>query len=275
MRIKGYGSGTGGFSGSGGRSDSFRKKHHLGQKIRGKLIKNIAENMAWVDFNGDRLLAQLANPHPEGSLHLFIIKQLHPQIILKELTASHSSGINALNLASAFDTARILFENDFSTILKARSSIKPALSCIDFIKLLATETNLFARYMDAANCARSISNVLQDSDCGIVLYQPWLASESHRQITLVKKTDQHSKMAESIVEFDHPSMGLVRIEFLYKAKTVAYKLKMQRPQYRSSLMRFLSAKKYHGNDLNIQNLGISKLPPNGHGGILAELLFRT
>nr|WP_321257443.1 hypothetical protein [uncultured Pseudodesulfovibrio sp.] len=275
MRIKGYGNGTGGFGGGRERSDSFRNKHRLGQKIRGKLIKNIADNMAWVDFNGNRLLAQLANPHSEGSLLLFIIKQLNPQIILKELGANHADGTNALNLANTFDTTRTLFEKKFWAITKACSLTQPSLSCINFMKIIATNSELFACYMDASNCARSISNALLDAKRGTIIYQPWLASESHRQVTLVKETNHRSKMTESIVEFDHPSMGLVRIEFFHKAKTVAYKLKMQRPQHSAALMRFLSTKKHHVNQLNLQHLGISKLPQSGHGGILAELLFRT
>nr|WP_287410363.1 hypothetical protein [Pseudodesulfovibrio sp.] len=275
MRIKGYGNGTGGFNGSGSRSDSFCNKHHLGEKIRGKLIKNIPKNMAWVDFNGDRLLAQLATPHPEGSLLLFIIKQLRPQIILKELTANHTGGTNALNLASTFDTTRTLFENHFSAAIKTHRLTKISFSCTDFIKFLATDAQLFACYMDAAHCARSISNSLIKTKRGLIAYQPWLAPESHRQATLVKVTDKRANMTESIVEFDHPNMGLVRIEFLYKVKTVAYKLKMQRPQHSPALIHFLSTKKYRGTNLNLQNLGISKLPQSGHGGIIAELLFRA
>jgi len=265
----------GGFSGGGNRSDSFRSKHRLGQKIHGKLIKNIDENMAWVDFNGDRLLAQLATPHPEGSLLLFVIKQLHPNIILKELTTGHPGGAAALTLASAFDTARTLFENRFSTTRRSHQPIKPSLELTNFMMFLAADSDLFACYMDAVNCARSITNALKGKGRGLVVYQPWLAPKCRRQVTLTKNVGDQAGMTESIVEFDHSVMGMVRIEFLHKEATLAYKLRMQRPKHGPALMKYLTTKKRGGSDLKLQNLGVSKLPQSGHGGLIAELLFRT
>ncbi|WP_319543794.1 hypothetical protein [uncultured Pseudodesulfovibrio sp.] len=275
MRIKGYGSGTGNFGSGGSRSDLFRGKHRLGQKIHGKLIKNIADNMAWVDFNGDRLLAQLATPHPEGSLLLFIIKQLRPQIVLKEITTGYSEGANTLTLASAFDTARALFENRFTIKLRSNAPIRPLLTITDFMFFLAADAELFSCYMDAANCARSISDVLKKSKRGRVVYQPWLAPECRRQVTLVRNVGEQAGMTESIVEFDHNKMGMVRIELLHKDTTVAYKLKMQRPKHGSALLKYLSTKDYSATSLKLQSLGVTKLPQSGHGGIIAELLFRA
>ena len=275
MRIKGSGKDTSGFGGGWGRSDSFRKKHRLGQKVRGRVLKILSDKMAWVEIDGDRLLAQLAIAHAEGSRLTFIVKQLHPDIILKELTLGQSGGNEALALVSAFDTARILFENRFQTDLKDLQATAPRLDVDAFIQTLAKSPELAAAYMDAANCARAISTVLSANNRGKLIYQPWLAPTCRRQVTLVRSTSQETQMTATLVEFDHSRMGMVRIEFLHKGNTVACKQLMQHPKHSHALKQYLSTKRYDRSGILFNNLGISTLPQGSHGGIIAELLFKA
>ncbi|MCJ2164036.1 MULTISPECIES: hypothetical protein [unclassified Pseudodesulfovibrio] len=278
MRIRGSGTGSGDSqngSGSGRRSDSFRRKYRLGQKIRGILLKNLPNSMAWVEIDDIRLLAQIEARHQEGSHLLFIVNQLTPDIILKELPLSQTTGVNVLGLASAFDTARTLFEHRFRTGLQESGYAGNSLDIAGFLKLLAQHPDIHAAYMDAFNCVSTISASLEADRKGHVLYQPWLAPESLRQTTFIRDSGDTTKLSETIVEFDHAALGLVRVQFLYKGNTLAYKLKIQHPDHEKSLQKYLNSREHRGLTLGIQHLGTSKLPRNSHCGIITEMLFKT
>lgn len=273
MRIGGSGSGFGGFQG--GRkdqSDSFRRKHSLGQKLRGVLLKNVPDDMAWVEIDGDRLLAQLAMPHPEGAHLTFVVEQLVPSIILKELRGhAHGGGANVLGLANAFDTARALFEARFNPLVRDTGS--PIMETGAFFTFLAESRDLYACYADAVRCADELAALLGENE-GRFVYQPWLAPETRRQVTFVGPA-RDSGLTETVVEFDHPTMGLVRAEFLYRQDRVACRLKMQHMAHAKPLGRYLAAKTYPHLSAHTESPSITKLPKSEHGGIIAERLFRN
>jgi len=98
MRIRGHGSS---FSGSSGdrrdsdRSERFRNAHRAGQKVRGVIVEWHTAELAWVEIDGHRLLAQVARDSALGLERAFLIVRLSPDIVLKEISAK-SSGLNVL-----------------------------------------------------------------------------------------------------------------------------------------------------------------------------------
>ena len=273
MRVTGSGTGGSGFGQGGSRSDSFRKRHRVGQQVRGVLLKNLPDSMAWVEIDGDRLLAQLEVAHPEGSRLLFVIKQLTPEIVLKELRASLSAGVGALDLVKAFDSARTLFEQRFRVRLNETGKDGRPLPLDEFLELLANDHELRAGYLDAANCARAVTAVLRGDGRGTLLYQPWLAPDAMRQATYVAPGHKSSPLTEILVEFDHPRLGLVRTQFLHLDGALSCRLKMQHPSRDKGLLRYLNSRNHDGPPIN--HLGTVKLPRTSHGGLVAELLFRA
>ncbi|MEZ7196462.1 hypothetical protein [Pseudodesulfovibrio karagichevae] len=270
------GSGTGGsYSGGGSRSDRFRNRHRPGQKVRGLLVKNLPNSMAWVDIDGERLLAQLESAHPEGSRLLFLIRQLVPNIILKELTSGeHGNAANTLGRVSDFDSARTLFENRFRPALRQAGLFGRPLPLPGFLTLLAATPELHAAYQDAANCARPLSLALQEADKGALVYQPWLAPTGLRQATVVRRAQDDSQLTETLVEFDHVRMGLTRVQFLRRADTLSCRVQLQHPEHAQPLSRYLESREHPGTSFHIQLLGVAKLHRTSHSGILAELLFK-
>jgi hypothetical protein len=265
----------GSYGGGGSRSDRFRSRHRPGQKVRGILVKNLPESMAWVDIDGERLLAQLETARPEGSRLLFLIQQLVPQIILKELTGdAQGNAASALTRVSDFDSARTLFENRFRPALKQAGRYGRSLPLFDFLALLAANPPLHAAYQDAANCALPLSRALQEADKGTLCYQPWLAPTGRRQATIVRHAQQDSQLTETLIEFDHAHMGLTRVQFLRKADTLSCRVQLQHPEHAQALDRYLGSRKHPASPLHIQHLGVAKLPRTSHSGILAELLFK-
>ena len=273
MRIRGSGKDTSGFSGNWSRSDSFKRKHRLGQRVRGVLIKNIPDDMAWVEIDGDRLLAQLTIAHPEGARLSFTIEQLTPNIILKELKGDrHNDGPNVVGQASSFDTARALFEARFIPLIRDSRLPKPYMTSEDFFTLLGTSRELHARYADAVQCAIALTGCLGNEQERF-LYQPWLAPETRRQVTFIRQSPG-TDLTEVIVEFDHPDMGLVRAEFLHKADRAICKIRMQHMTHSKALMQYLSTRSHPDLSMKTDPPGITKLPQRNHGGIVAERLFR-
>ena len=275
MRISGYGSGDSFGGGGGSRSDRFRHKHRPGQKVRGILLKNLPDAMAWVEIDGDRLLAQLETAHPEGSRLFFLIQQLTPRIILKELTGGPTDGgAHTLGRVSDFDSARTLFENRFRPALKEAELDGSPLSLPRFLTLLAANPPLYAAYRDAANCAQPLSEALTAMGKGSLAYQPWLAPTGRRQATFVRAVGADSALSETIVEFDHDRMGLTRVQFLRKGDTLSCRVLLQHPDHGKALAKYLDSRNHSDLGLRFQLLGVARLPRTSHGGILTETLFK-
>jgi hypothetical protein len=273
MRISGSGTGNGSFGNGGSRSDNFRRKHRVGQKVRGLLLKNLPDAMAWVDIDGDRLLAQLESAHPEGSRLFFLVQKLTPQIVLKELPWTGGGKGDGLSLMGDFDTARTLFENRFRPALSEADLSGKPLPLALFLKLLAGSPALRTAYLDAADCARTIGKTLDGAGKGRLLYQPWLAPDGRRQATLIRGGGAAEGLTETLVEHDHARMGLVRVQFLTRNNDLTCKVLLQHPEQSTPLARYL-ASRAHGGPVAINHLGVGRLPRTSHGGIVAEALFQ-
>lgn len=272
MRIRGGGSGFAGFGDGENRSDQFRQGRRPGQKVRGKLVRWVSDGMAWILIDGHHLLAQLQSRPPEGSVLTFIIKQLSPEIVLKEIFGGSGTVPDGLAAASAFETARTIFENRFRPLGPALANADTASRLPRFIELLAGEPSLCAAYLDASDCAQGINALLGSGRTGRIAYQPWLTPLCRRQLTRMPhpETVTGQGLAEVVVECEAGPLGLVRVEFLHKGTATGYRVKVQRPARAHELKTFLLSRMP---DAGIECLGVGKIPQSEHGGILAGLLF--
>jgi len=270
MRIYGSGSGNSGFGGGEDRSSAFRRGRRPGQKVRGRVIKRVADDMAWVEIEGHRLLAQLRSYPREGTWLVFVIQQIVPEIVLKELYETGTAATPRLETAASFEAARTLFENRFRTHADQLAALPAAERPAAFLTLLETDPKLRAAYLDALGCAGEITALFPSTHR--LLYQPWLLPEARRQATVVRipAEDDQSRMQAAMIEFELPPYGLVRAEFLNKDGETGYRLKLQSPDRRDALQRYLETA-IPGDA--VRCLGIAKLAQREHGGIVAELLF--
>lgn len=93
MRIRGQGSSFSGFGGQrqeSERSERFRKAHRVGQKVRGTVQEWQSPGLAWVEIDGQRLLAQVSQDASLGRERLFLVLKLSPEIVLRELSGKPS-----------------------------------------------------------------------------------------------------------------------------------------------------------------------------------------
>lgn len=94
MRIRGHGSSFSGFGGQrrdSERSERFRKAHRAGQKVRGTILEWQSPGLAWVEIDGQRLLAQVAQDSSLGLARTFLIASLTPDIVLREISGNPSA----------------------------------------------------------------------------------------------------------------------------------------------------------------------------------------
>jgi hypothetical protein len=276
MRIRNDGSGFFGSGGGGSRSDSFRKGRKPGQKVHGKLVKWISDDRAWVLIDGHHLLAQLQS-RPQVGAHLtFIIQQLHPDIVLKEVFEASGAGPGALTMAGDFETARTLFENALRTNAATIANAPAEARMDSFFSLLTSDSTLRATYLDAVNCLKTINSQFGGDSSGEIMYQPWLAPNARRQLTRVRhklSSHQSTGLVEVSVECETKPLGLVRTELLFKAPSAGYRLKIQRPSLAAALKETLLALPFCLPGIDVECLGVAKLPQGEHGGILAEFMF--
>jgi len=271
MRVRGSGSGFLGFgSGDKERSDAFKKGRRPGQKVRGRLIKKVSDDTAWVDIEGHKLLAQIKTNAHEGAQITFIIQQLQPNIILKAIFEPSSSGVSALNLASSFDTARTLFENRFRPHNKELATTPANQRKNAFVARLSSNMNLFSSFLDAVNCARTISNTVGQTK-GHLRYMPWMMPTGRRHITL---TRTKGDFMESIFEADLTNIGMIRAEFLTNGDGISYKLFLQHKSKAADLKRYIETRDRSSFLGTLQCLDIAHLPQRHHGGIIAGLMFQ-
>jgi len=276
MRIRDSGSSFFGFGGGGGsRSDSFKQGRRPGQKVKGVLLKWVSNDMAWVEIDGHKLLAQLNSKPQVGALLTFIIKQLTPNIVLKEVFEPASASIPALSMAGDFETARTLFENQLRSVSNTFEIAPRKQHLLNFTKLLSDNKKLLSTFLDTTSCLGVINQTLLSGKPECLFYAPWLIPMGRRHVGLKRhKGDASANLIESLVEFDLKDFGMIRAEFLFKHPTTSYRLKLQHTARAGELKSYLSTRRYSDISGDIQCLGVSQLPQREHGGILAELMFK-
>ncbi|QGY41003.1 hypothetical protein GM415_12995 [Pseudodesulfovibrio cashew] len=272
MRIRDSGSHFFGSGGGNDRSDSFKKGRKKGQKVRGTLVKRVSPELAWVDIEGHKLLAQLPFSPSEGGTLTFLIRQLEPEIILKAIFEPSSAGISALNLAGHFDTARTLFENRLRKHYGALSEDRIQDRLEAFLYCAREDAALLPALLDATRCLEAINSVLDRAD-GRFHYLPWLIPSARRHVAFVPRQKSSSQLVQPTYEFELTGFGMVRVEFISRPPDMAYKVRLQHPARSEALKRYLSSRDRSGFTGGLECLGVSHLPRRNHGGLIAERMF--
>ena len=272
MRIRGDkqdNSGSGG--GSRDRSNLFKRSHHVGQKVRGRVVNTVADGLAWVDVDGHRLLAQLGGKPPVNSILTFQIQQLTPQIVLKVLFGINGVDSSTLDKAGSFEAARTLFESVATEAINGLQNTSSEERRLRFFSKLAKDSELALRFLDVVSCVNEMFK--PTSNDFTMHYQPWRIPEGRRHITIVKRPQNEGSILTAITECELPILGMTRVESLSTAETVSVRVYAQRPAENEPLKSFLKQSPF-GESCKLFNfLGVFKLPEGGNGGLLTEHIF--
>lgn len=114
VRIGQYGGrgGSGGAGARGGRAAVFRQGRRVGDRLSGTVVSAADGGHAWVEVDGQRLLARLEVAAAPGDTLEFVITSLHPEIVLRTIqgrAGGQGGGAGDSELAARYRAARDAF----------------------------------------------------------------------------------------------------------------------------------------------------------------------
>lgn len=75
-------------------SDLLRQRYQIGDRVRGRVVRVVNGKRAWLEVEGQRLLADLEVVPPLGEEIEFLVQAMSPKVVLKALGRSQ----NKINL---------------------------------------------------------------------------------------------------------------------------------------------------------------------------------
>ncbi len=265
MRIGGYGSGFGGY-GDGGqeRGQLFRKRHRVGDRLRGVMLRWEAEGLAWVNVEGQELLAEIATRPEPGQYLYFLVRSLVPEIVLQEiLPASVGAQAAFPDLARTFWSARTRFESS----LRNRELRWPGKNAAErktaFFSLLAQDTHLALEFAALLGPLSWLNLGLKARGAGRIYYLPWLLHEPLAcELLATGRQLASGSVTELALGFDHLDMGHCELQVLLQGKRAGVRLLAEHPDKCLAKIPDTPGLQWHG---------VSSLP-HGHTNVLSALL---
>ncbi|MFW6324401.1 MAG: hypothetical protein ACOC0U_04985 [Desulfovibrionales bacterium] len=235
MKVFNSGSNSGSFGRHGHeshRAREFRARHSVGERLQGTVLTSPEHGRAWIDIQGSRLLAILRTTAFPGQELLFLITQLVPKIILKEITPEGSMG-SLQDLVGKFSKERSRFEDLFAQCgsrlhdLPKRCPARKE----SFLKLVANDTSALPVYLSLKQTEQVINQILEPAGRSFH-YLPWLFPDVCRsEAILLRQAEQMSSKGEPCTEltalFLHPVVGPVRLHSLIQKRALLSRLFLQ------------------------------------------------
>lgn len=295
MRI---GNPSGPFSGrgsSGGdRARIFRNRHRVGERVKGRLLRweqpgQAWPNLAWIDIQGQELLAQIHSQPEPGQILVFLVVQLYPDIVLQELHGGGpGSGSGApLSLSGAvhaFWAARSLYE---SASRPERPVLGPApgMPASERRSLLhstlGTRPDVLARYLRLLGAVQLTNAFLGPMGAGRLCYPAWLLPAEALAAEMLMHPGRGAGDAdEAVLAFALPRAGqcLVRLVVRPGVKGVSggvsgsCRVSMERPSLGRAMDAALDVLLARAGLDGLSRLETAALPPEHRAGLLAGLL---
>ncbi|WP_320170413.1 hypothetical protein [Maridesulfovibrio sp.] len=274
MRISRYGGGKfqSGGGGASERSAKFRKKYKVGEIVQGTLLRWEQSGLGWVQIDELLLLASIATSPAPGDVLTFVVLQLYPDIVLKEVgpddfneQGRYISPVDAtrnfVRTRAAFQSrARAVFEE-----LSARKELDADGRMKLMLELLEADRDSTVLFFETQRCVADLNSVLRSSR---LYYMPWLVpSALNVEIVLkIKEPDEpETSFYELLLSMDVPPAVPVRYRMMYKKPGCSFKLLADDANIRTLLG-------VHFKHCFPEFIGAEKIPAQSSGGFLAELL---
>ncbi len=213
MKIHGYGGGAGHHppQNAQARKASFRKRHRVGEVVRGRLHLMEKPGLAWVDFDGDALLTPVAptahgdSPLARGTALWFVIVELEPDIVLKPAPGGGGRGVGPfVDAVGRFWVQRAAFE----AVWLAHAGKTPAAEATRSATLPSAVREAFATALHSAHAVDALLQALQDAR---FVYDPWILPEArdHERLDVAA-----GESVETALAFTLPELGACMVRIL-------------------------------------------------------------
>ncbi|OGR35151.1 MAG: hypothetical protein A2051_11660 [Desulfovibrionales bacterium GWA2_65_9] len=279
MRIKGYGAGQPGQQGQSGpgreRADSFRARHSIGERIKGRVLRREPSGLYWVQVGREELLARLEVQTEPGDQLMFVVRALVPEIRLQALQGDALQD-DLPGLVQRFRAVRETFETQAEPLLHVLASLPPLLSQRQQAFGIALDGNAeaFALHEHAQALLTGINAALTAERGAVALYAPWLLPAVRRQEIVRRMTGSSGGggFAEASLSGSMSGCGGLEVRLMSRAKECSLRLLAEQPDQTGGLQVELAALVRDGLGVEAQFLGVSRLAAGAGAGVLAELL---
>jgi hypothetical protein len=160
------------------RAEEFRARHRPGNRVWGNVMTRPENGLAWIDFHGLPLLAQIHSTVLPGQRVLFLVESLHPEILLKQIYPSlQGEGEDIARALGLFLELRRAFEDRVferlpaDTLLAERDILKRKLI---FKRHVTERTGEGQTLLRIEASASHIDGLLATAANRRYLYLPWL-----------------------------------------------------------------------------------------------------
>jgi len=275
MRIKGYGAGQSGRQGQPEpgreRADSFRARHSIGERLKGRVLRREPSGLYWVQVGGEELLARLEVQTEPGDALLFVVRALVPEIRLQALQGDGPQD-DQPGLVQRFRAARESFEAQAAPLLDALADVPPNLSLRKDAFATALDGDAEAASLHAATqeLLTRINAEQVDAAGATALYAPWLLPGVRRQEIVRKNTA--SGFVEASLSGRTPLCGGLELRLMSRTGECSLRLMAEQPDRTGPLQVELAALVRDGLGVEAQFLAVTKLAAHAGAGVLAELL---
>lgn len=281
MRISGWGSSNSGGNRRERRGSSvFQGRHRVGERVSGRVLKRERPGYAWVDFEGIELLASIESDPEPGSLLLFQIIRLEPDILLQELHVARAQGDPLGPAVDLFWSARTRFESISTELRKELATLPgPVQPRKDAFETLLGKAppDLAHGFGQVMQACKAINALLSARGAGRLDYQPWLLPEalSGELIEVSRpRSDPAPGQSPTLVEtgfsFTLPPHGQCEMRLLVSPPAATVRLFLERPGLGSAFETLLRSFLFVGQA--VEFFSPANLPPEARAGILAPQL---
>jgi hypothetical protein len=266
MRIGGYG--TGGFRQDGGRdrAASFRARHSIGQRIKGRILRKEPNGLYWILAGGEELLARLEVQAEPGNELLFVVRALTPEIMLQALPEGMSAA-DLPGLVQRFRAAREVFEIQDSQLLSGLVGLPPvpAARVEAFRAALAQNDAASKRLADVLRLLGQVNALLPPDASRTAAYEPWLLPQARRQEAI--------RTASGGLRLSAVDAAAGEMELTASPTEAGIKLlfSAERPDAATAMLAEVATLLCGEPVLSANVTGPTRLRPNPLGGVLAEL----
>ncbi|WP_027722189.1 hypothetical protein [Maridesulfovibrio zosterae] len=275
MKISKYGGRQfhNGGRGSSERSTIFRKRYKVGQIIQGVLLKWEQHKLGWVQIEDQKLLANIQTVPAPGDTLTFIVQQLYPDILLKEISPDNLNKqgiyIDPAEVTRKFVTKRSAFQSQARCLFNQFDNMELANSQLRlnaFLELLEENGHIASLFFETQKCVADLNSVLRYAK---LFYMPWLVPTAlNQEIVLKIKKDTENpdnSFYQLLFALDLPPSIPARFRIMYKKPQCGFKLLTDNANLKTLLG-------VHFKHSFSEFLNVERIPQQNYGGFLAELL---
>lgn len=273
MRITGFGGwgGGGGRGKSRDRADSFRRRHRVGERVTGRVLRHESDGYAWVDFEGIELLAGIQSAPAPGSVLLFVVLRTEPDILLQELHVARAAGDPLSGVADAFWAARARFESLSWDVREAtgRAEGGPEARRKAFDAALAGAPEAAGAFALAAEAVEAANALLAMRGGARLGYRHWLLPETLSG-EMLDLPASRGGIAESAHSFTLPGQGQCELRLMRGPRGAGARLLLEDVRLAPAFEKLVRLRAVVPADMEF--LAPAPLPLSSRAGVLAPLL---